>query len=115
MELLVSRGGHLHGIELQLTFKRCTNYSPGDRLYINSQSCMHDFFALISLNVVIQEMGDGSVLLRLAHLYEVKRLDLVLDEFACIASILHRIFVSFQIVHVFYFNYQQFMVFLLND
>ncbi|KAL0379122.1 UNVERIFIED_CONTAM: Alpha-mannosidase [Sesamum radiatum] len=31
---------------------------------------MHDFFALISFDNVIQELVDGSVLFRLAHLYE---------------------------------------------
>lgn len=83
MELFSSRGGKLHGVELQFTSQCRANYSTGElnRLYPHYACCVLDFLCADFLNWIwlsIQEMGDGSVLLRLAHLYEVKSFDLML-------------------------------------
>lgn len=81
MELYSSRGGKFHGVELQFTSQCRANYPTGDRdrLYPHHLCCVLDFLCADLFNwTTIQEMGDGSVLLRLVHLYEVKSFNLML-------------------------------------
>lgn len=69
MEIFSFDKGHNHGIKLYFTFKRRVDYSSGDHFSSHDLTC--DFFPLRFCGYLIQDLVDGSVLLRLANLYEV--------------------------------------------
>lgn len=61
--------------ELYFASKCCINYPAGDYFFyfcdVHSTSEVYKFFLLLMFKLKLQEMSDGTVLLRLAHLYEV--------------------------------------------